>query len=149
MKSSLDLNKRPFVLLLLTAIILWFALVLWPIAKVDVQDKVVFGISLEYMLWIVPLVLISFWLLYLTTGKFLYSATLTWVHIVATVITTLLIVALICIGITPSSYISDRNEVIGNTLHILTLTFLSAQLIYIVNVGLGILGRRNASLSGL
>ncbi|MBK6901493.1 MAG: hypothetical protein IPH04_01430 [Saprospirales bacterium] len=144
MKTALNLKENPFVLLLFTTIILLLALALRPIANVDFQDKVVFGIPLDNMVWIIPLFLMSFWLLYLATKKFLYSPTVTWIHVLTTVITTLLIVALLYIGITPSPYTSDRHELIGNAMQMLTLIFVLGQLFFIANIGLGILGRRKA-----
>lgn len=144
MKTSLNLKENPSILLLLTTIILLSALALRPIANVDFQDKVVFGIPLDNMVWIIPLFLISFLLLYLTTKKFIYSVTVTWIHVLTTVITTLLIVALLYIGIAPSPYTSGRHELIGSAIQMLTLIFVFGQFFYIANVGLGILGRRKA-----
>jgi hypothetical protein len=144
MKTSLNLKENPFVLLLFTTIILLLALALRPIANVDFQDKVMFGLPLDSIAWLIPLFLISFWLIYLMTKEFLYSVTITWIHVLTTVVTTFLIVTLLYIGITPSPYTSDRHELIGNAMQILTLIFVFGQLIYLANVGLGILGRRKA-----
>lgn len=144
MKTLLNLKENPPILLLFTTIILLLALALRPIANVDFQDIVVFGIPLDNMVWIIPLFLMSFWLLYLATKKFLYSVTVTWIHVLTTVITTLLIVALLYIGIAPSTYTSDRHELIGNAMQMLTLIFVLGQFSYIANIGLGILGRRKA-----
>lgn len=144
MKTSLNLKENPFVLLLFTAIVLLFALALRPITNVDFQGKVMLGIPLDSMVWIIPLFLVSFWLLYLATKKFLYSVTVTWINVLTTVITTLLIVAVLYIGTNPSPDARGRHELIGNAMQILTLLLVFGQIIYIVNVGLGILGRRNA-----
>jgi hypothetical protein len=102
MQTSLNFRKEPFSLLLLTTIILLFVLALRPISSVDIQDKVMFGVPLDNIVWIIPFFLISFWLLYLATKKFLYSTKATWVHVIATVASTLLIVSILYIGINPT-----------------------------------------------
>jgi len=144
MKTSFNLKENPFVLLLLTTIFLLLALAFLKIANVELKDKVMFGIPLNNMVRIFPMILLSFWLLYLKTKKFLYSVTITWIHVLLTVLTTILIVAVLYIGITPSPYENSKNELIGNAMQILTFIFLLGQLFYIVNFGLGILRRRKA-----
>jgi hypothetical protein len=62
MQTSLNFRKEPFALLLLTTIILLFVLALRPISSVDIQDKVMFGVPLDNIVWIIPFFLISFWL---------------------------------------------------------------------------------------
>lgn len=144
MQTSLNLKKEPFVLLLFTTIILLFALALRPISNVDFQDKVMFGIPLDNMVWFIPLFLISFWLVYLATKKYLYSVTAIWIHVLTTVVSTLLIVTVLYIGINPTSYISDRHGLVGNAIQVLTLLFIVGQLIYVANIGFGLLRRRKA-----
>jgi|FrelakmetLWP11LW_1041352.scaffolds.fasta_scaffold58837_1 hypothetical protein len=144
MKTLFNLKENPFVLLLLTTIVLLLALAFLKIANVELKDKVMFGIPLNNMVRIFPMILLSFWLLYLKTKKFLYSVTITWIHVLLTVLTTILIVAVLYIGITPSPYENSKNELIGNAMQILTFIFLLGQLFYIVNFGLGILRRRKA-----
>lgn len=145
MKTSFNLKENPFVLLLFTTITLLFAFAFRPIANVSFQDKVAFGIPLDNIIWIIPSFLLSFWLLYLATKKFLYSVTATWVHVITTVIPTILIVSVLYIGIDPSSYIINSHDLVGNTIHILTLIFIVGQLIYLANVGLGIWRSRKVS----
>jgi hypothetical protein len=144
MKTLFNLKENPFVLLLLTTIVLLLALAFLKITNVELKDKVMFGIPLNNMVRIFPMILLSFWLLYLKTKKFLYSVTITWIHVLLTVLTTILIVAVLYIGITPSPYENSKNELIGNAMQILTFIFLLGQLFYIVNFGLGILRRRKA-----
>lgn len=138
MKTSFNLKENPFVLLLFTTITLLFAFAFRPIANVSFQGKVAFGIPLDNIVWIIPFFLISFWLLYLATKKFLYSVTATWVHVLTTVISTVLIVSVLYIGINPSSYIIDRYELVGNIIQVLALVFVVGQFIYLANIGLGI-----------
>ena len=138
MQSTLNFRKEPFALLLLTTIILLFVLALRPISNVDFQDKVMFGVPLNNMVWIIPCFLISFWLLYLATKRFLYSTTATLVHVIATVASTLVIISILYIGISPTQTISKYHELLGNVIQIVTLFFIVGQLIYIGNLILGL-----------
>jgi hypothetical protein len=137
MKSVLNIKENPFVLLLFTTIALLFALSFRPIANIDFQDKTMFNVPLHSMVWIIPLLTLSFWLLYLLTKKFLYSKTITWIHVLITVISTLLIVTDLYIGINPTKYTSDKHELIGITMQILSLLFVFGQFTYFANVLLG------------
>jgi hypothetical protein len=139
MSTSLNFRKEPFALLLLTTIVLLFVLALRPISNVAFQDKVMFGVPLDNMVWIIPCFLISFWLLYVATKKFLYSKTATWVHVITTVATTLLIVSILYIGINPTQTISEQHELVGNIIQIVTLLFLAGQLTYIGNIIFGLI----------
>jgi len=115
-----------------------FVLALRPISSVAFQDKVMFGVSLDNMVWVIPCFLISFWLLYLVTKKFLYSKTATWVHLIATVTSTLLMVSILFIGINPTQTISEQHELVGNIIQIVTLLFIVGQLTYVGNLILGL-----------
>ncbi len=138
MQTSLNFRKEPFALLLLTTIILLFVLALRPISNTDFHDKVMFGVPLNNMVWIIPFFLISFWLLYLATKKFLYSTKATWVHVIATVASTLLIVSILYFGINPTQTISENHELVGNIIQIVTLIFIVGQFTYIGNLILGL-----------
>ena len=144
MQISLNFRKEPFALLLPTSIILLFALALRPISNIDFQNKVMFGIPMDIMVWITPCFLIFLWLLYLTTKKILYSTTATWVHVIITVVSTLLIVSVISIGINPTTTISEHHEMVGNIIQILTLLFLAGQLTYVGNLIWGLFRRQKA-----
>lgn len=138
MQTSLYFRREPFALLLLTAILLLFVLALRPISSVDFQDKVMFGVALDNMVWAIPCFLISFWALYLATKKFLYSTTATWVHIISTVASALLIVSILYIGTNPTKTISENHELVGNVIQVVTLIFIAGQLTYIGNLILGL-----------
>ncbi len=140
--SLMFLKEKPFVLLLYATIMILFALILCMIANIDFKDKVMFGLPLETVIWIIPLVIMILWLLYLRTRKFLYSTTITWLHILITVITAFLIMTVMLIGIIPNNMTSDRHELIGNAMQILSSIFVLGQLLYLVNVGSGILLRK-------
>ncbi|MBK8483018.1 MAG: hypothetical protein IPO86_00255 [Saprospiraceae bacterium] len=138
MQTSLNLRREPFALLLLTTILLLFVLALRPISSVDFQDKVMFGVPFDNMVWVIPSYLISFWLLYLATKKILYSTKATWIHVIATVASTLLIVSILFIGINPTQTISEHHELVGNLIQIVTLLFIAGQLTFIGNLILGL-----------
>jgi hypothetical protein len=145
MQTSLNFRKEPFALLLFTTIILLFVLALRPISNVDFQDKEMFGVPLDNMVWIIPCFLISFWLLYLATKKYLYSKTATWVHVIATIASTLLIVSILYIGINPTQTISEQHEFVGSIIQIVTLLFIMGQMTYIGNVIFGLLRKHKVN----
>jgi hypothetical protein len=142
MQTSLNFRKEPFALLLFTTIILLFILALRPISNVNFHDKVMFGVPLNNMVWIIPCFLISLWLLYLATKKFLYSATATWIHVIATIVSTFLIVSVLYIGINPTPAISEQHELIGKIIQIVTLLFVVGQIAFIGNVLFGLIRRQ-------
>ncbi len=139
MKTSLSLKENPFSLFLFTTIALLFALSLRPTSNLDLTDKVMFGIPLNNMIWIIPLFLISFWLVYLITKKYLYSVTAIWIHVLATVVSTLLIVSILYIGINPTENITANYELVGNAIQTVTLLLIVSQFIYIANFVLGLM----------
>ncbi|MBC7829944.1 MAG: hypothetical protein H7122_19515 [Chitinophagaceae bacterium] len=142
-----NIKERPYRLLLFAAIALSLAFVFLPIARKDFQDKTMFGVPLAIFVWIIPLLLIFFWLLYLLTKRFLYSKTNTWTHVLATVSTTILMVIILYIVINPlrptsHSYydtsLTDKQELIGNAMRILFIIFVCGQFTYLANILLGL-----------
>jgi hypothetical protein len=91
------------------------------------------------------LLLLFVWLFYVLTNKLLYSRAITWIHVLITVITTILIVTVLYIGITPSQYISERHELIGSIMQILFFLFVFGQLTFLANVLIGFFGKRQTS----
>ncbi|MEQ1587369.1 MAG: hypothetical protein ABL895_15885 [Cyclobacteriaceae bacterium] len=142
MKTSLNLKENPFVLLLFTTIILLFVLSLQLISNVDFADKVMFGIPLNNMVWTFPFFLISFWIAYLITKKYLFSKTAIWLHVLTTVVSTLLIVAILYIGINPTQKVAANYELVGNAIQLVTLLFIAGQFIYMANIVLGLIKRK-------
>ena len=138
-----NIKERPHRLLLFTAIGLLLSLVLPPIAHLDFQGKTMFSVPLATMVWIIPVLLISLWLLYVLTSRFLYSVTITWIHIFVTVFATILIMAVLYIGINPSQFRNDRHELIGNAIQNLAILFVCGQFAYLANVLLGLLYKTN------
>lgn len=149
-KRMLYIKEKPDLLLLLTAIVVLLAFVLPPLAQIDFQDKTMFSVPLNLFTWIIPLFIISLWLLYLLTKKFLYSKTITWIHILVTNSVVILIVLVMYIGITPLQQVSnssfdasliERQELIGNTMQILFIIFVFGQFLFPANVLVGIFSK--------
>lgn len=133
-----NIKERPYGLLLFAATALLLSLVLPPVAHIDFQNITMFSVPLAVMVWIIPLLLICIWLLYLLTNRFLYSMTITWLHILVTVFATVGIVTLLYIGINSLQSTNDRHELIGNTIQILSILFVCGQFAYLANVLLGV-----------
>ncbi len=140
----LHIKERPHGLLLLVAIVLLIALVFLPLASFDFQDKTIFSVPLDIMVWIIPLLLIILWLLYLLTKRFLYSMTITRIHVGITVCAVLLMVIVLYLGINPSRLANDRHELIGNVMQILFMLFVGGQFTYLANVLLGLFGKQKS-----
>ena len=152
----INIKERPYVLLLLTAITLFIAFTISKIAHLDFLDKMMFSVPLPILIWIIPLFLIFLWLLYLLAKRFLYSTTLSWIHILMTVSTTILIVILLFIGIAQGQSGSDiytqtsstnRQDLIGNATQILFLIFVCGQITYLANVILGLFKKSSGQIS--
>jgi amino acid transporter len=143
-KNILNIKENPFGLLLFAAIVLMLALVFRPTADIDLQDMTMFGVPLTIMVWIIPLLLISIWLLYLWTKNLLYSRSVTWIHVLVTVVATMLMVTVLYIGIYPSQTTTDQHEFIGNVMQMLTLLLVFGQILYFANVLLGLFDRQKA-----
>lgn len=142
MRTMLAIKERPYGLLLLTAIALMTALVFYSIFNVDIQDTSAFSIPLFIAVWIFPLILIIFWLLYLLTKRLLYSMTIAWIHVATTVCAAILIVTVLYIGVHPSQFINNRPELIGNAMQALLILFVCGHLLYLANVIIGIFSRQ-------
>jgi hypothetical protein len=145
MKTSLNVRQNPGVLLLFATFVLLAALALRPIAELDLSGMVMFGLPMGRMVWTIPLFLLSFWVLYALTRTYLYSSIISWLHVLLTVIATLLIVMVLYMGIAPSPATIARHALVGHTLQFLFLVLLLGQLMYVANVGLGIWKRTKAS----
>lgn len=148
----LNIRERPYGLLLFTAIALSLAVGILRVADIDFQDKFMFGVPLGIFALIVPVLLIFFWLLYLLTKRFLYSAAITWTHVLITIFTMILIVIILYIVVNPFQAISQNNyeksvikrpELIGNVTRIIFIVFACGQFTYVANVVLGFLQKGN------
>ncbi|NWF89371.1 MAG: hypothetical protein HXY50_07890 [Ignavibacteriaceae bacterium] len=142
MSTIFNIKKDSYQLLLLTSIAVLVGLTFSQLTKMNFQDKEMFGVPIKAMLWIIPLLLLFLWLLYMLTNRFLYSITITRIHVLITVGTTILIFIVLYIGINPSQVVNENHQLIGNSMQILSLLFVFAQLIYLGNVLLGLFAKR-------
>lgn len=140
----LNIKEKPYGLLLLAAIGLSLTFVLLPTTRIDIENITILSVPALGITWVIPLLLLFFWLLYILTKKFLYSRAITWIHVMITVIATILIVTVLYIGINPSQVANNRYELIGNAIQILSILFIVGQLSYLVNVLMGFLGKHKA-----
>ncbi len=137
------IRERPYSLLLFVALVLFIVRAFAMVARTELSDSTLFSVPAARMGWIIPLFLVFIWLNYLVAARFLYSKTLSWIHVIVTISSALLIVIMFLIGISPDHPGSvDKQEFIGNTMRILFLTFVCGQFFYLANVLAGILKRR-------
>jgi|WetSurMetagenome_2_1015567.scaffolds.fasta_scaffold01360_2 hypothetical protein len=142
MNPLLIIKKNPPPLLLLMSAILLFAVVFSQIVGINFRGIKMFDLPLDTVLWIITLFLILLGAFYQLTNKFLYSITITQLHVFITVFTTILILIVLFTGIIPSKEITENHEIIGSLIQILSLIFVFAQLIYLFNILLGLLAKR-------
>ena len=139
----IKINERPHVLLYLTAIVLFIARVLVPLLNIEYSEITLFSVPLDRMGWIIPFLLTILWLIYLLTNRFLYSRTISWIHVLLTVTSMILILIIFLIGINPDKNGSiDRVDLIGNSMQILFLIFVCCQLLFLANILIGFFKRR-------
>lgn len=146
MKSLFNVKESPYGLLLFVTLALLLALAFRPFANLDMSEITLLSYPLSSMVWAIPFLLLFMWMLYLLTVKFLYSRMIMWIHVLVTVVTTLLIVGVLMVGINPSHEASEKHELIGRTMQIHFMLFVLGQFAYVMNVLAGVLagGRRNA-----
>lgn len=142
METLFSLRKEPFALLLLTTIVLLFALSLRPLSDVDMQGKLMFGVPVANMIWIMPCFLICLWALYWVARRFLYSPTVTWIHVVTTVVSTIVMVSVLYLSMNPSPAMAEQHQLVGNVIQVVTLFFVAGQIAFIGNVVLGLIRRQ-------
>lgn len=139
----LNIKERPYSLLLYTAIVLFIGNALALIAKSEFSGYTLFSVPAARMGWIIPLFLVFLWVNYLVAARFLYSRTISWIHIIITITSALLIVILFLTIInTDHRGSAGRQEFIGNAMQILFFVFVGSQLIFLLNVLSGIFKKR-------
>jgi hypothetical protein len=143
MPNMLKINERPYVLLYLTAIALFIVRVLAPLLNIEFKGTMSFGVPSASLGWIIPVLLTIFWFIYLLTTRFLYSRTISWIHVLLTVTSTILILIIFLTGINPNKIESvDRVDLIGNAMQILFLIFVFSQILFLANILIGFLKRQ-------
>lgn len=111
---------------MIVVIIMLFAIFLPPIAQIDFQAKVMFNAPMEVLVRLIPLLLLFFWVAYVLTRRFLYSRTMTWIHILITISTTILMMIVLYIGIKPFHSGTERQ---------VNLMGISKQVLFILFIG--------------
>jgi cytochrome c oxidase subunit 1 len=83
----LRIKKQPYQLFILAAIILFIAGLFSFNAALDIHMHGTYYVfSLTYFIWAFAFILFIFWLLYLATKNILFSKSLSWTHIILTII---------------------------------------------------------------
>ena len=151
-------KERPYNLLLLTAILLFIVALFSFNVPVDIHfPDTYYIVPLALLIWLPTIILVLFWLLYLLTKRFLFFKILTWIHIILTIIFSILILILpfvfttsfTVIG-TPRPYYDFNGLHRGNItemIPLILLILLLGQATYFVNLLVGIIkkvGRQNS-----
>jgi heme/copper-type cytochrome/quinol oxidase subunit 1 len=155
---TLQMNQKPYNLLLLTGLIFVLAsfFLLNQNNSVDVHiHDTYFVIAHAHIFWFLAILSLLVWTLYFLTNKFLFSKTLTWAHIIITILTLILFVFTLYFGdslsnLKPRRYYDHSSlnsfgaadkytKAIGRTLSILIF----GQIIFIINFIAGLFKRRH------
>jgi hypothetical protein len=147
-------KEHPYNLLLLTAIILSFLFAFNQIAGINFHDSISL-IPIVIILWALPIILALFWILYLTTRKFLYSTTLARAHIFITIFTAAFIVTVLYCGINPFQPMGhryyydftkmDNYKLVGRTIQVVFIILSVGQCTYVANILLGLFFRKRVN----
>lgn len=97
----MQLKQRPYNLLLLTGLILVLTsfFLFDGNSAVDIHlHDTYFVIAHTHIFWLLAILAFFMWTLYLLTNKILYSKSLTWTHIIVTILTLVLFASTLFIG---------------------------------------------------
>ena len=89
--NMLKIKQRPYNLLLGTAIVLTIASLLNLNYPIYIYGRDEYFFSLTTLRWLPTLLLALLWLIYLSTNRVLFSGTLTWTHIILTILCSIFI----------------------------------------------------------
>jgi cytochrome c oxidase subunit I len=88
-------KKRPYNLLLLTAVIILIASFFTFNHTIDIHfNDTYFIIATKLSFWIIIILLLIFWILYLLAKSILFSKVLTWINVILLVVTSIFFVAI-------------------------------------------------------
>lgn len=91
-----DITKRPYHLLLLTAILLLIASFFVHNQTLDMHlHDTYFIISMSHLFWLIIILLLIFWILYLLTKHLLFSKVLIWVHVLLLILSSISLVVIL------------------------------------------------------
>jgi cytochrome c oxidase subunit I len=86
--NMFQFNKRPYNLLLLTAVIILIASFFAFDQTIDIHfNDTYFIIATKLSFWIIVILLLMFWILYLLVKRILFSKVLTWINVILLVVT--------------------------------------------------------------
>ena len=150
------MKQKPYKLLLWAAFALVLASFFITSDSVDIHlHDTYFIIAVKHLFWALGLIAVIIWALYKLTFEFLFSRLLTWVHIIATIITLIILVLVIYSGDSlsspkPRQYYDYSNwnslntyNQYAKTLGILLSIVLIGQVAYLINLIGGLIKRRN------
>ena len=154
--SPLNVKELPYNLLLLTALLL-FAGGFLATQTIDIHlHDTYFVFTSRFLIWSGALLFALLWVLYLATKTALFSKTLSWIHILLTIISCLVIITTAYLmhnvyeglAAMPSRYldygVAKKYDYLNNleiATWILLLILALGQIIYIVNLFVGIYKR--------
>ena len=143
---------KPYYLFAVAAAILFIVGMFIPQSTMDIHlHDTYFVFSSRFFFWFLSILLLGYFLLYLATDTMLYSKKLTWIHVVITVVY-IIIFILYSRSFSNNVGMPRRYYDYGNgfnayfhfqqearTLRLTTLTFILAQLLYVINLLAGII----------
>jgi heme/copper-type cytochrome/quinol oxidase subunit 1 len=153
----MDIRHRPYHLLIPAGLLL----VLTSLFMLNQKNTVVdihlhdtyFVIAQNHIFWLLSIITFFIWLLYFLTNKILYAKVLTWTHVILTILTLLLLVSTLyfgdsILGPIAGGYIDishvksfDQYRTYSKSVEISILVLFLGQVIFVVNVILGLLKR--------
>lgn len=142
MHDAYRLSKSPHLILMLGSIGLLFVLIFRRAVKFHFEGSEIFGIPLSDFVWGLPLFLVSIYFLYTISAEYLFSKFAVWVHALITVILTYILMALILVGVSSSSSVRGGADFLGFLVRVVVWALIIAQLIFVVNVILGLTNSR-------
>jgi hypothetical protein len=134
-------NKPYNVLLYFAVLILLISLLVdQSLSELHLYDTY-FITEMAPFMQVTALVVLFIWVIYLLTGRFLYSVNLTWIHVMLTIIGSVMFITLISRGIT-RTFSADGNtiESIGFVVDLKSTLFIAVlgQLLYFLNLFQGL-----------
>jgi heme/copper-type cytochrome/quinol oxidase subunit 1 len=152
----LNLKELPYSLLLLTALLL-FAVGFFVTNTIDIHlHDTYFVLPFRLLIWSMAIIFVLLWVLYLVTKKALLSKTLSWIHILLTILSCLFLITMFYwmndhyegLAAMPRRYLASgiteqydylNNQAKATWLSMLILMF--SQITYVVNLSVGLYQR--------
>jgi len=149
------MKLKSYDLLFVTALILFLASFLLPEAPMDIHlHDTYYVITIQFIFWILSLISLLVWVIYKLTARFLFSNFLTWLHILVTLLSVIVFIALLFTASnlyspTPRKYYDYSNwdsmndlNTYSRNLTILLFILVAAQVLYVINFLGGLVKRK-------